>query len=57
MIQPDVPVMLLDPGLNGTLGSINVDLTTFAGNAVDTSYFKAKVIAVYFSVLAVSVFV
>jgi hypothetical protein len=38
MIQPDVPVALLDPGLDGTLS-----LTTFAGHAVDASCFRVKV--------------
>jgi len=44
MIWPDVPVVLLDPGLNGTPDFTNVDLTTYAGNAADTSCFQAKVI-------------
>jgi hypothetical protein len=38
-----VPVALLDPGLDGTLGLTNVDLTTFAGHAVDASCFRVKV--------------
>jgi hypothetical protein len=43
MIQPDVLVVLLDPGLSGMPGLPNVDLT-FAGDAVDSSCFQAKVI-------------
>jgi len=44
MIQPDVLVVLLHPGLSRTPGLTNVDLTTFAGNATDASCFQAKVI-------------
>jgi hypothetical protein len=33
MIQPDVPVVLLNLGLNETPGLANVDITTFAGEA------------------------
>jgi hypothetical protein len=39
-----VPVVLLDPGLNGTTSLTNVDLTTFTGDAVDARYFQARVI-------------
>jgi len=41
MIQSDV---LLDPGLSGMPSLSNVDLTMFAGDAVNTSCFEAKVI-------------
>jgi hypothetical protein len=34
MLQTDVPVVLLDSGLNGTAGVPKVDLTTFVGHAV-----------------------
>jgi len=44
MIQPNVPVESLNPGLNGTPRLTNVDFTTFAGDAVDTSCFQANVI-------------
>jgi hypothetical protein len=44
MIQPNVPVESLNPGLNGTPRLTNVDFTTFAGDAVDTSCFQYKVI-------------
>jgi len=39
-----VLVLLLDPGLNEMSDLTNVDLTTFTGDAVDTSCFQAKVI-------------
>jgi len=39
MIQPDVPVVLLDPGLNRTAGLINAYLTTFTGDAADANSF------------------
>jgi hypothetical protein len=44
MILPGVAVALLDPGLNGTPGMTNVDLTTFAEVAVDASCSQIKVI-------------
>jgi hypothetical protein len=34
MSQTNVPVVLLDPGINGTASVPNVNLTTFAGYAV-----------------------
>jgi hypothetical protein len=40
MIQPDEPVVLPDPGLNGTPSMSNVDLTTFAGDAVMPGVYK-----------------
>jgi hypothetical protein len=39
-----MPVVLLDPGLNGTPSFGNVHLTSFARDATDASYFQAKVI-------------
>jgi hypothetical protein len=44
MIQCDVLVVLFDPGLSGTPNLTNIELTTFAVDAVDTSCFQAKVI-------------
>jgi hypothetical protein len=44
MMQPDVQVVFLGSGLNGTPGLTNVDLTTFAGVAVDARCFQARVI-------------
>jgi hypothetical protein len=43
IIQPEVPVAFLDPGLNVTPGLTNVDLTTFAGDLVDASCFQVEV--------------
>jgi hypothetical protein len=43
MIQPDVLVVLVDPGINGKPGLTDVD-TTFAWDAVDASCFQARVI-------------
>jgi hypothetical protein len=44
MLQTNVPVVLLDPGLNGTASLPNVDLTTFAGYAVHTWSPESQVI-------------
>jgi hypothetical protein len=35
-------MVLLDPSLNGMPSLTDVDLTTFAGDAIDASYFQAK---------------
>jgi hypothetical protein len=43
MAQPDVPVVLLDSDLNEMPSLTNLDLATFAGDAIDTSCFHAKV--------------
>jgi len=42
ILKLHVPVVLFDPGLNGTVGFCNVDLPTFAGDAVYTRCFHAK---------------
>jgi hypothetical protein len=39
-----VPVVLLDPGINGTASLPNVNLTTFAGYAVHAWSFQSQVI-------------
>jgi hypothetical protein len=44
MIQPDVQVVLHDPGLNGMSSLSNVDLPTFAGDAVTTSCFQTVIL-------------
>jgi hypothetical protein len=44
MLQTDVPVVLLDPGFNGTADLPNVDLTTFAGYAVHAWSLESQVI-------------
>jgi hypothetical protein len=44
MINPDGLKVLLDPCLNGTPSLSNVDPPTFAGDAVNSSRFQAKVI-------------
>jgi hypothetical protein len=44
MIKPDVPVMLLDPMLDGMPNLSDVDLTTFTGDSVNTRCFEAEVI-------------
>jgi hypothetical protein len=43
MSQTNVPVMLLDPGINGTVSLPNVNLTTFAGYAVHSWSFQSQV--------------
>jgi hypothetical protein len=42
MIQPDVPVVLPNPGLNGIPSVANVVLISFIGDAVNARYFEAK---------------
>jgi hypothetical protein len=44
MSQTNVPVVLLDPGINGTASLPNVNLTTFARYAVHTWSFQSQVI-------------
>jgi hypothetical protein len=44
MIQPDVLVVLLDPGLSGMPSLSSVDLTTFTRDAVNAKCFEAEVI-------------
>jgi hypothetical protein len=44
MIKTDVPVVLLDPDLNGTLSLSNVDLPTLAGDAINVQCFQAEII-------------
>jgi hypothetical protein len=44
MIQSDVLVVLLDPGLNSTPSLSNVDLPTLTGDAVNAQCFQVKVI-------------
>jgi hypothetical protein len=46
MIQPDVLVVFLDPGLNGMPGLTNLDLTTFTRDAVDASCFRLPIILI-----------
>jgi len=43
MIQLGVLVIVLHHGLNWTPYLCNIDVTTFAGDAVDTRFFRAKV--------------
>jgi hypothetical protein len=43
MSQTNVPVVLLDPGINGTASLPNVNLTTFAWYAVHTWSFQSQV--------------
>jgi hypothetical protein len=43
MIHPDVPVVLLKPGLNGMSSLSDVDLTTFTWHAVNARCFPVKV--------------
>jgi hypothetical protein len=40
----DVALVLLDPGLDGTAGLPDVDLTTLAGHAVHTRSLESQVI-------------
>jgi hypothetical protein len=40
--QTNVPVVLLDPGINRTASLINVNLTTLARYAVDTRVFSPR---------------
>jgi hypothetical protein len=44
MSQTNVPVVLLDPGINRTASLPNVNLTTLARCAVDTRRFHSQVI-------------
>jgi hypothetical protein len=44
MSQTNVPVVLLDSGINGTASLPNVNLTTFAGYAVHAWNFQSQVI-------------
>jgi hypothetical protein len=44
MSQTNVPVALLDPGINGTASLPNENLTTFAGYAVHTWSFQSQVV-------------
>jgi hypothetical protein len=44
MSQTNVPVVLLDPGINGIAILPNVNLTTFAGYAVHAWSFQSQVI-------------
>jgi hypothetical protein len=44
MIQSDIPVVLLDSGLNGTSGLSSVDFNALAGDAVNTPCFQTEVI-------------
>jgi hypothetical protein len=44
MSQTNVPVVLLDPGINGTASLPNVNLTTFTWYAVHTWSFQSQVI-------------
>jgi hypothetical protein len=44
MSQANVPVMLLDPGINGTASLPNVNLTTFTGYAVHAWSFQYQVV-------------
>jgi hypothetical protein len=44
MSQMNVPVVLLDLGINGTASLPNVNLTTFAGYAVHTWSFQSQVV-------------
>jgi hypothetical protein len=44
MIQHDVLVVLLDPDLHRTPGLSNVDFAAFVEDAVNATYFQAKVI-------------
>jgi hypothetical protein len=44
IIQSDVLLVLLDPGLNGMSSLTNVDLTRFAGYVADASCFHSMVI-------------
>jgi hypothetical protein len=43
MIKPDVMVVLLDPGINGTTGLSNVVLATLTDFAVNSWCFQVKV--------------
>jgi hypothetical protein len=44
MLQTDVALVLLEPGLDGTAGLHNVDLTTFTGHAVHAWNLESKVV-------------
>jgi len=44
MIQPDVSVLLPDPGLSGMPSLSNADHTIFSEKAPSASWFQAKVI-------------
>jgi hypothetical protein len=44
MLQTDVALVLLDPGLDGTPGLSDVDLTTLAGHAAYTRSLGSQVI-------------
>jgi hypothetical protein len=44
MSQTNVPVVLLDPGINGTASLTNINLTTSAAYAVHAWSFKSQVI-------------
>jgi hypothetical protein len=43
MIKSDMPMVLSDPGLDGTPRLTNVDLPTLSGDAVYAQCFQAKV--------------
>jgi hypothetical protein len=47
MIQTNVPVVFLDPGINGTAGLPNVNLTTFAGYAVHAWFIVSHLCSFY----------
>jgi hypothetical protein len=44
MLQMNVPVVLLDPDLNGTTSLPYVNLTTFAGYAVHAWSFESQAV-------------
>jgi hypothetical protein len=44
MSQTNVPVVLLDPGINGTASLPNVNLATFTGYAVHPFSFQSQII-------------
>jgi hypothetical protein len=44
MRETNVPVVLLDPGINGTASLLNVNLTTFAGYALHAWCFQSIVV-------------